>query len=60
MNNLDPLSIEVENGFIILEGNSLRLTQPYHYERKKWVARDASELTQIIYQLATQGKVTQK
>lgn len=63
MKNLDPLALEIiefENGYIILEGNSLLHAHPYQRERKKWVAKDESELSQLVYQLATQGKVTQK
>lgn len=29
--------IDCENGYIVLDGNSISIGQPYTYTRKKWV-----------------------
>jgi len=44
--------IDCQNGYIVLEGNSLAVGQPYHYERKKWICRTEAELGELISRLA--------
>lgn len=44
--------IDCENGYIVLEGNSLGTNNPYQFDRKKWVAQDPSDLAQLIQDLA--------
>lgn len=44
--------IDCENGYIVLDGNSLATSKPYNYERKKWVVRTPIELGELIAKLA--------
>lgn len=45
--------ISVENGFVILDGNSLMECNPMNQSRKKWIAYSVEALGDLIIQLAT-------
>lgn len=44
--------ISCENGYIILEGNSLGTNAPMHIDRRKWVADNDAELAKVVQKLA--------
>lgn len=52
--------IDCENGYIVLDGNSISIGQPYAYTRKKWVCETPEELGKLVMELAikAQNKVT--
>ncbi len=54
------LAIEIincENGYIILEGNSLATNQPYNYDRRKWVCQTPDQLAILVKGLAENSDV---
>ncbi len=56
---MDKLMLEIiscENGYIVLEGNSLASNQPYHQERRKWAALDVDGVCCVIRRIAGDSK----
>lgn len=47
--------IDCENGYLILEGNSLSESVPFRGLRRKWVAATAHDLAELIEDLALEG-----
>lgn len=48
--------LEVENGFIVLEGAWAGHGGPFPGDRKKWVAKDHRELSELIFRLTESDK----
>lgn len=52
---MDRFGIEIincENGYIVLEGNSIMIKNHYGIERRKWVVKTPEELGQVVESLA--------
>lgn len=53
-----PFGVEIidcENGYIVLDGNSLVSNQPYQYSRKKWIVKTPKELGELVEKLSVEA-----